>query len=85
MSSARNVFPDLPSYLDAQIAAMVERLCRRYGILYTTRSFVRQVGSVARRLLRLALPHAPVLFPRGLMQPFAGRDLASRTGLTPRI
>jgi NADPH-dependent stearoyl-CoA 9-desaturase len=58
-----HLFPDLPSYRYAQIAAMVEPLCRTYGIPYTTGSFVRQVGSVARRLLRLALPFTPRLVP----------------------
>jgi len=62
-----HLFPDLPSYRYAQVAAMVEPTCRRYGIPYTSGSFVRQVGSVARRLVRLALPPAPVLSPGGLM------------------
>ena len=66
-----HLFPDLPSYRYAQIAATVEPLCRRYGIPYTTGSFVRQVGSVARRLVRLALPRAPVLSPGGFMRQFA--------------
>jgi fatty acid desaturase len=57
-----HLFPDLPSYRYAQIAGMVEPLCRRYGIPYTTGSFMRQVGSVARRLLRLAMPHVPHAF-----------------------
>ncbi len=51
-----HLFPELPSCRYAQIAAMVRPLCRRYGIPYTTDSFARQVGSVARRLVRLALP-----------------------------
>ena len=68
-----HLFPDLPSCRYAQIATMVEPLCRRYGIPYTTGSFVRQVGSVAQQLLRLAVPRSPVLFPRRFMRPFAGR------------
>jgi NADPH-dependent stearoyl-CoA 9-desaturase len=68
-----HLFPDLPSCRDAQIAAMVEPACRRYGIPYTTGSFVRQVGSVARQLVRLALPRPSVLSARGFMQVFAGR------------
>ncbi len=59
-----HLFPNLPSHRYAQIATMVEPLCRRYGIPYTTGSFVQQVGSVARRLLRLALPLAPAVSPR---------------------
>jgi NADPH-dependent stearoyl-CoA 9-desaturase len=77
-----HLFPDLPSYRYAQIAAMVEPLCRRYGIPYTTGSFVRQVGSVARRLLRLALPLAPAVSSRGFMRAFAGR--ASGRGVVMR-
>jgi linoleoyl-CoA desaturase len=62
-----HIFPDLPSYRYAQIAAMVEPACRKYGIPYTSGSFVRQVGSVARRLVRLALPRARALSRSGLM------------------
>jgi fatty acid desaturase len=54
-----HLFPDLPSCRYAQIAAMVQPVCRRYGVTYTTGSFARQVGSVARRLVRLALPERP--------------------------
>jgi fatty acid desaturase len=68
-----HLFPDLPSYRYAQVAALVEPVCRKYGVPYTTGSFVRQVGSVARRLVRLALPHAPEVSPGGLMRQFAGR------------
>jgi fatty acid desaturase len=68
-----HLFPDLPSCRYAQVAAMVEPACRRYGIPYTTGTFARQVGSVARRLVRLALPGAPVLSAGGFMRQFAGR------------
>jgi NADPH-dependent stearoyl-CoA 9-desaturase len=78
-----HLFPDLPSYRLAQIAAMVEPVCHRYGIQYATGSFVRQVGSVARRLLRLALPRAPVPGPRGFMRPFAARACSRRPRSAP--
>ncbi len=51
-----HLFPDVPSSRYAELAERVEPLCRRYGVPYTTGSFGHQVGSVARRLLRLALP-----------------------------
>jgi NADPH-dependent stearoyl-CoA 9-desaturase len=51
-----HLFPDLPSCRYAEVAAMIEPACRKYGIPYTTGSFRRQVGSVARRLVRLAMP-----------------------------
>jgi len=38
------------------------------GIPYTSGSFVRQVGSVARRLVHLALPRAPVAVARTMHQ-----------------
>jgi NADPH-dependent stearoyl-CoA 9-desaturase len=69
-----HLFPDLPSCRYAQIAAMVAPLCRKYGVPYTTGSFVQQVGSVARRLVRLALPRAPVRFPGGFMWLSADRS-----------
>jgi fatty acid desaturase len=68
-----HLFPGLPSYRYAQIAAMVEPVCRKYGVPYTSGSFGRQVGSVARRLVRLALPRAPVLSRGGFMRQFAGK------------
>jgi fatty acid desaturase len=55
-----HLFPDLPSCRYAQVAALVEPVCRRYGVPYTTGSFARQVGSVARRLVRLAAAEGTV-------------------------
>jgi fatty acid desaturase len=51
-----HLFPDLPANRYAEIAPEVRAVCSKYGVAYTTGSFARQVGSVARRLLRLALP-----------------------------
>jgi NADPH-dependent stearoyl-CoA 9-desaturase len=51
-----HLFPDLPANRYAEIAPDVRAVCSKYGVAYTTGSFARQVGSVARRLLRLALP-----------------------------
>jgi fatty acid desaturase len=56
-----HVFPDLPSFRYAQIATMVRPVCQKYNVPYTTGSFARQVGSVARRICRLALPNRSAL------------------------
>ncbi|TKK89509.1 acyl-CoA desaturase [Herbidospora galbida] len=51
-----HLFPDLPSNRYAEIAPRVRALCDRYGLAYTSASLTRQVGSVWKRVLRLALP-----------------------------
>jgi linoleoyl-CoA desaturase len=56
-----HIFPDLPSSRYAQIATLVRPICRKYNVPYTTGSFARQVGSVARRICRLALPNGSTL------------------------
>ncbi len=51
-----HLFPDLPAARYPEIAPRVREICARYGQRYSTGSFARQLGSVARRLLRLSLP-----------------------------
>jgi linoleoyl-CoA desaturase len=51
-----HLFPDLPAARYPEIAPRVLEICARYGQPYGTGSFARQLGSVARRLLRLSLP-----------------------------
>ncbi len=51
-----HLFPDLPAWRYATIAPEVEAICRDHGIEYTTGRFSRQIGQVARRILRLAVP-----------------------------
>ena len=51
-----HLFPDLPACRYADAAPEVRAVCRKYGVAYTTGPFVRQLASVARRLVRLALP-----------------------------
>jgi linoleoyl-CoA desaturase len=51
-----HLFPDLPSNRYVELAPRVRDLCRRFELPYTSGSLVRQVGSVYRRVLRMALP-----------------------------
>jgi fatty acid desaturase len=51
-----HLFPDLPASRYPEIAPRVRAICERYGQVYSTGSFGRQLRSVAGRLLRLSLP-----------------------------
>jgi NADPH-dependent stearoyl-CoA 9-desaturase len=51
-----HLFPDLPARRYSQIAEDVRDACRRYGLPYHTGPLHQQLGSVARKLFRLALP-----------------------------
>ncbi len=51
-----HLFPDLPSSRYAEIAPRVRDICRRYGLPYNTGPLHRQLGTVHRTILRLALP-----------------------------
>ncbi|WP_410672100.1 fatty acid desaturase family protein [Amycolatopsis sp. cmx-4-68] len=51
-----HLFPDLPSRRYPQIAAEVREICERHNLPYNTGSLSRQLGSVVRRIFRLALP-----------------------------
>jgi NADPH-dependent stearoyl-CoA 9-desaturase len=51
-----HLFPDMPSSRYAEIAPRVRDICRRYGLPYNTGPLHRQLGSVFRAILRLALP-----------------------------
>ena len=53
-----HLFPDLPSRRYPQIAAEVREICERYHLPYNTGSLSRQLGSVVRKIFRLALPWA---------------------------
>jgi NADPH-dependent stearoyl-CoA 9-desaturase len=58
-----HLFPDLPAARYPEIAPRVREICARYGQAYTTGRFRRQLGSVARRLLRMSLPTRTELPP----------------------
>jgi linoleoyl-CoA desaturase len=51
-----HLFPDLPAARYPEIAPRVREICGRYGQPYSSGGFARQLGSVARRLLRLSWP-----------------------------
>lgn len=51
-----HLFPDLPAHRYAEIAEEVRALCERHGLPYRTGPLSRQIGSVWRRIVRLALP-----------------------------
>jgi len=51
-----HLFPDIPARRYPEIAEEVREICRRYGLDYNTGSLSRQLGSVARKICRLALP-----------------------------
>jgi linoleoyl-CoA desaturase len=51
-----HLFPDMPSSRYAEIAPRVREVCRRYGLPYNTGPLHKQLGTVHRTILRLALP-----------------------------
>jgi fatty acid desaturase len=51
-----HLFPDLPARRYPQVAPEVRALCEKYGLAYNTGPLRRQLGSVAKKICRLALP-----------------------------
>ena len=51
-----HLFPDLPARRYPEIAEDVRDICERYGLPYHTGPLRKQLGSVARKIVRLALP-----------------------------
>jgi linoleoyl-CoA desaturase len=51
-----HLFPDIPAARYPEMAPRVREICARYGQAYCTGSFRRQLGTVAARILRHALP-----------------------------
>jgi fatty acid desaturase len=51
-----HLYPDMPSSRYAEIAPRVRDICRRYGLPYNTGPLRKQLGTVHRTILRLALP-----------------------------
>jgi fatty acid desaturase len=51
-----HLFPDIPAHRYAEMSGEVRDICERYGLPYNTGGFSRQLFSVARKIVRLALP-----------------------------
>src|SRR3546814_3367075 len=51
-----HLFPDLPARRYPQIAEEVREICERYGLAYNTGPLHRQLGSVAKKIFKMALP-----------------------------
>jgi linoleoyl-CoA desaturase len=68
-----HLYPDMPSTRYAEIAPRVKDLCERYELPYNTGPFLKQLGSVQRTILRLALPGGQ---PRPKPGPYRGSDTA---------
>jgi fatty acid desaturase len=51
-----HLFPDLPARRYPQIAPQVQALCEKYGLPYNTGGMTKQLGSVYKKIWRLALP-----------------------------
>ncbi|AXB44205.1 fatty acid desaturase family protein [Amycolatopsis albispora] len=51
-----HLFPDLPARRYPQIAPEVRAICRKYGLPYHTGPLHKQLFSVARKIVKLALP-----------------------------
>jgi len=51
-----HLFPDVPARRYAQIAPQVREICRRFELPYNTGSLSRQLGTVFRKLCKLAVP-----------------------------
>ncbi|AKF04443.1 fatty acid desaturase family protein [Sandaracinus amylolyticus] len=51
-----HLFPDLPASRYPEVAPRVRALCERYGQTYRSAPLLRQLASVGRQIVRLALP-----------------------------
>jgi NADPH-dependent stearoyl-CoA 9-desaturase len=51
-----HLFPDIPARRYPQIAHEVRDICERYGLGYNTGPLHKQLGSVAKKIVRYALP-----------------------------
>ncbi|KQZ75206.1 fatty acid desaturase family protein [Nocardioides sp. Root151] len=51
-----HLFPDLPARRYPQIAEEVREICQRYGLQYNTGPLHKQLGSVAKKIFKMALP-----------------------------
>ncbi len=70
-----HLFPDMPSTRYAEIAPRVREICERYELPYNSGRLGKQLGTVQRTILRLALPGGQ---PRPKPGPFREATHASR-------
>lgn len=54
-----HLFPDVPGRRYAEMSVEVREICKRYGQHYNSKPFLKQLGEVAGRILRHALPSKP--------------------------
>jgi fatty acid desaturase len=72
-----HLFPDIPAHRYPEIAPAVRDICARYGMEYVTGSFARQLGSVARRIVRHAFPSRPRVTATAVVEATAQTKLAA--------
>jgi fatty acid desaturase len=60
-----HLFPDIPARRYPQIAGEIRAICEKYGLPYNTGPLGRQLGSVAKKLVKLALPGRSTPDPSG--------------------
>jgi NADPH-dependent stearoyl-CoA 9-desaturase len=72
-----HLFPDIPARRYPELAVEVRALCEKYGLDYNTGPLHRQLGSVARKIFRLALPNRkPTESPAPVRAQATGRAAA---------
>jgi fatty acid desaturase len=54
-----HMFPDIPAHRYPEMAVEVRAICAKYGVAYNTGSLWGQLWSVAKKIVRLALPGSP--------------------------
>ncbi|SOD72785.1 fatty acid desaturase [Jatrophihabitans sp. GAS493] len=51
-----HLFPDIPARRYAEVAPQIQEICERYGLSYTSGRLSKQLGQVAMKICKLALP-----------------------------
>jgi fatty acid desaturase len=60
-----HLFPDIPARRYPEIAGEIRAICEKYGLPYNTGPLGRQLGSVAKKLVKLSLPGRSTPDPSG--------------------
>jgi NADPH-dependent stearoyl-CoA 9-desaturase len=68
-----HLYPDMPSTRYGEIAPRVKAICEKYELPYNTGPLFKQLGTVQRTILRLALPGGK---PRPKPGPYTGEPTA---------